>query len=75
MQDLETRVVTSGDSFYIRANLAMAEQAAGALPVRCNDILHVTDTVFQGCACWHATRVGPYSTQGSEHGTIPNYAG
>ncbi|XP_055971342.1 caspase recruitment domain-containing protein 14 [Sorex fumeus] len=75
LQELEARAVTSGDSFFIRANLAMAEQAAGALPVRCNDILHVTDTVFQGRACWHATRVGPYSTQGSERGTIPNYAG
>ncbi|XP_054987836.1 caspase recruitment domain-containing protein 14 [Sorex araneus] len=75
LQELEARAVTSGDSFYIRANLAIAEQAAGALPVRCNDILHVTDTVFQGRACWHATRVDPYSTQGSERGTIPNYAG
>ncbi|XP_049624636.1 caspase recruitment domain-containing protein 14 [Suncus etruscus] len=74
VQDLEARLVTSGDSFYIRANLTIEEQASGSLAVCCNDVLHVTDTVFQGRACWHATRVGPYSTQGLENGTIPNYA-
>ncbi|XP_070339860.1 caspase recruitment domain-containing protein 14 isoform X1 [Equus asinus] len=74
VQDLEAKVATSGDSFYIRVNLAMEGQAEGELQVRCNDILHVTDTWFQGRSCWHAHRVGPYSTQGTEHGTIPNYS-
>ncbi|XP_070417471.1 caspase recruitment domain-containing protein 14 isoform X2 [Equus przewalskii] len=74
VQDLEAKVATSGDSFYIRVNLAMEGRAEGELQVRCNDILHVTDTWFQGRSCWHAHRVGPYSTQGTEHGTIPNYS-
>nr|XP_025855273.1 caspase recruitment domain-containing protein 14 [Vulpes vulpes] len=73
VQDLEAKVATSGDSFYIRVNLAMEARAEGELQVRCNDILHVTDTMFQGWGCWHAHRVGPYSTTGAEHGTIPNY--
>ncbi|KAG8507494.1 Caspase recruitment domain-containing protein 14 [Galemys pyrenaicus] len=74
VQDLEARVVTSGDSFYIRANLAVEGRAEGALQVRCNDVLHVTDTAFQGRGCWHARRLGPYSTAGAERGTIPTYS-
>ncbi|XP_072638000.1 caspase recruitment domain-containing protein 14 isoform X1 [Canis lupus baileyi] len=73
VQDLEAKVATSGDSFYIRVNLAIEARAEGELQVRCNDILHITDTMFQGRGCWHAHRVGPYSTTGAEHGTIPNY--
>ncbi|XP_004432897.2 PREDICTED: caspase recruitment domain-containing protein 14 [Ceratotherium simum simum] len=74
VQDLEAKVATSGDSFYIRVNLAMEGRAEGELQVRCNDILHVTDTVFQGRGCWHAHRISPYSMKGTEHGTIPNYS-
>ncbi|KAM9044894.1 caspase recruitment domain-containing protein 14 isoform 6-T7 [Megaptera novaeangliae] len=74
VQDLKAKVATSGDSFYIRVNLALERRAEGELQVHCNDILHVTDTLFQGGSCWHAHRVGPYSTKGTEQGTIPNYA-
>ncbi|XP_059003307.1 caspase recruitment domain-containing protein 14 isoform X2 [Mustela lutreola] len=74
VQDLEANVVTSGDSFYIRVNLAMEARAEGELAVRCGDVLHVSDTLFQGRGCWRAHRVGPYSTKGVEHGTIPSYA-
>ncbi|XP_023100029.2 caspase recruitment domain-containing protein 14 isoform X1 [Felis catus] len=74
VQDLETKVATSGDSFYIRVNLALEARAVGELQVQCNDILHVTDTMFRGRGCWHAHRVGPYSTKGTERGSIPNYA-
>uniref|UniRef100_A0A8C8YEC8 Caspase recruitment domain family member 14 n=1 Tax=Panthera leo TaxID=9689 RepID=A0A8C8YEC8_PANLE len=75
VQDLEAKVATSGDSFYIRVNLALEARAVGELQVRCNDILHVTDTMFRGRGCWHAYRVGPYSTKGTERGSIPNYPG
>ncbi|XP_039082254.1 caspase recruitment domain-containing protein 14 isoform X2 [Hyaena hyaena] len=74
VQDLEAKAATSGDSFYIRVNLALEARAAGELQAQCNDILHVTDTMFQGRGCWHAHRVGPYSTKGAEHGAVPNYA-
>lgn len=67
-------MVTSGDSFYIRVNLAMEARAEGELQVRCSDVLHVSDTLFQGRGCWHAHRMGPYGTKGVEHGIIPNYA-
>uniref|UniRef100_A0A8C9CX59 Caspase recruitment domain family member 14 n=1 Tax=Phocoena sinus TaxID=42100 RepID=A0A8C9CX59_PHOSS len=74
VQDLKAKVATSGDSFYIWVNLALERRAEEELQVHCNDILHITDTLFQGGSCWHAHRVGPYSTKGTEQGTIPNYA-
>lgn len=73
VQDLEAKVATSGDSFYIRVNLVLEGRAEGELPAHCGDILHVTDTMFQGRGCWHAHRVGPYSTRDMEGGTIPAY--
>ncbi|XP_069887692.1 caspase recruitment domain-containing protein 14 [Dipodomys merriami] len=75
VQDLEAKVVTSGDSFYIRVNLALPGRGEGELPVNCNDTLHVTDTMFQGRGCWLAHRLDPYSMQHTDHGTIPNYPG
>ncbi|XP_069339056.1 caspase recruitment domain-containing protein 14 isoform X2 [Eulemur rufifrons] len=75
VQDLEAKVVTSGDSFYIRVNLAMEGRAEGELQVRCNDVLHVTDTMFRGGSCWHAHRVSPYTMKDTTvHGTVPNYS-
>ncbi|KAL0595546.1 Caspase recruitment domain-containing protein 14 [Plecturocebus cupreus] len=75
LQDLEAKVVTSGDSFYIRVNLAMEARVKGELQVHCNEVLHVTDTMFQGHSCWHAHRVNPYTMKDAAgHGTIPNYS-
>ncbi|XP_028642555.1 caspase recruitment domain-containing protein 14 [Grammomys surdaster] len=74
IQDLDAKVVTSGDSFYIRVNLAMQRRGEGELHTHCNDILHVTDTMFQGRSCWHAHRVNPYTMKDMEPGTIPNYS-
>ncbi|XP_068769751.1 caspase recruitment domain-containing protein 14 isoform X1 [Struthio camelus] len=73
VSDLENKVATSGDSFYIRANLAIEWQGGGHLPVQCNDILHVTDTVFQGRSQWHACQVNPYNMKDMDTGIIPNY--
>ncbi|XP_037663963.1 caspase recruitment domain-containing protein 14 [Choloepus didactylus] len=74
VQDLEAKVATSGDSFYVRVNLALEGRAEGALAVPCNDILHVTNTVFRGRGCWHAHRVSPYTMKDTDHGTIPSYS-
>ncbi|XP_036919827.1 caspase recruitment domain-containing protein 14 [Sturnira hondurensis] len=74
VQDLEAKVATSGDSFYVRVNLTLEGRAEGELQAHCGDVLHVTDTMFQGRSCWHACRVGPYSTQHGERGTIPSYS-
>ncbi|XP_035314456.1 caspase recruitment domain-containing protein 14 isoform X1 [Cricetulus griseus] len=74
IQDLDAKVVTSGDSFYIRVNLAIQRKGVGELHAHCNDILHVTDTMFQGRSCWHAHHVNPYTLKDMEPGTIPNYS-
>ncbi|XP_054449055.1 caspase recruitment domain-containing protein 14 [Pteronotus mesoamericanus] len=74
VQDLEAKVATSGDSFYIRVNLALEGRAEGELQVHCGDVLHVTDTLFQGRRCWRACRFCPYSMKDTERGTIPSYA-
>ncbi|XP_068932197.1 caspase recruitment domain-containing protein 14 isoform X2 [Petaurus breviceps papuanus] len=74
VQDIENKITTSGDSFYIRVNLAMEGKADGELHVQCNDILHVTDTMYQGQSCWHAHRVNLYSMKDTDNGTIPNYS-
>lgn len=74
IQDLDAKVVTSGDSFYIRVNMAMQRRGEGELHAHCNDILHVTDTMFQGRSCWHAHHVNPYTMKDMEPGTIPNYS-
>jgi hypothetical protein len=66
-------VATSGDSFYIRVNLALQGKEEGELQVHCNDILHVTNTMFQGRGCWRAHHINPYTMRDTEHGTIPNY--
>ncbi|XP_035890126.1 caspase recruitment domain-containing protein 14 isoform X2 [Phyllostomus discolor] len=75
VQDLEAKAATSGDSFYIRLNLALEGRAEGELQAHCGDVLHVTDTMFRGGGgCWHACRVGPYSTRPGERGAVPSYA-
>ncbi|XP_075418434.1 caspase recruitment domain-containing protein 14 [Tenrec ecaudatus] len=74
VQDLEANMATSGDSFYIRANLAMEGREEGALQVRCNEVLHVTNTLYQGPGRWHAHRVSPCTMRDMDHGAIPNYS-
>ncbi|XP_061471780.1 caspase recruitment domain-containing protein 14 isoform X2 [Rhineura floridana] len=73
LSDLNSKLVTSGDSFYIRSNLCLERQAAGELTVGCHDILHITDTVCQGHTQWSACQVNPYTMKDIDAGTIPNY--
>ncbi|EMP39291.1 Lysosomal alpha-glucosidase [Chelonia mydas] len=71
--DLQNKVVTSGASFYIRANLATERKAAGELLVQCNDTLHVTGTVFRGESQGSACRVNPYAMKDLDAGIVPSY--
>ncbi|XP_058026841.1 caspase recruitment domain-containing protein 14 isoform X2 [Ahaetulla prasina] len=73
LTDLNSKLVTSGDSFYIRSNLCLEKQDPGELSVECHDILHVTDTVYQGQTKWSACQVNPYTIKDMDAGTIPNY--
>ncbi|KAH0629373.1 hypothetical protein JD844_011407 [Phrynosoma platyrhinos] len=73
LSDLNSKLVTSGDSFYVRSNLCLERQASGELSVGCHDILHVTDTTCQGQVQWRACQVNPYTMKDMDAGTVPNY--
>ncbi|MEE6527531.1 hypothetical protein FKM82_028947, partial [Ascaphus truei] len=73
LSDMESGSVSSGDSFYVRVNHSMAGRVGGGLQVTCNEILHVTDTMFGGRCQWYAYRVNAYSMKDGESGVIPNY--
>ncbi|XP_058848424.1 caspase recruitment domain-containing protein 14-like [Acipenser ruthenus] len=73
LRKLESREVSSGDSFYIRVNLSMEKGSGAGLQVQCNEILHITDTLYGGVGQWNAYRTDPSSMQDLDSGTIPNY--
>nr|XP_033817534.1 caspase recruitment domain-containing protein 14 [Geotrypetes seraphini]XP_033817535.1 caspase recruitment domain-containing protein 14 [Geotrypetes seraphini]XP_033817536.1 caspase recruitment domain-containing protein 14 [Geotrypetes seraphini]XP_033817537.1 caspase recruitment domain-containing protein 14 [Geotrypetes seraphini]XP_033817538.1 caspase recruitment domain-containing protein 14 [Geotrypetes seraphini] len=73
VNEMENEIVTSGDSFYIRVNMSMEKTAGCSLRVQCNEILHITDTMYEGKCQWSAHRVSPYTMSHMESGIIPNY--
>ncbi|MCJ8746439.1 hypothetical protein PDJAM_G00141820 [Pangasius djambal] len=74
-KDIEEGRAVSGDSFYIRANLNISGQLDScSLSVRCDEVLHVLDTRYQGRCEWLCARVDPYTDKDLEKGTIPSYS-
>uniref|UniRef100_A0A673K746 Caspase recruitment domain family, member 14 n=1 Tax=Sinocyclocheilus rhinocerous TaxID=307959 RepID=A0A673K746_9TELE len=73
LQQLKNGEVMSGDSFYIRVNMTMQEDVAGSLAVKCNDIVHVTDTHHSIDGSWWASHVHPCHLEDLKSGTLPNY--
>ncbi|XP_069786183.1 caspase recruitment domain-containing protein 14 isoform X2 [Narcine bancroftii] len=75
VENIEKKIITSGDSFYIRANTTFDKDngALGGFTVQCNEILHVTDTMHRGTHEWKTFRVNPHTMTDMEGGTIPNY--
>ncbi|XP_040918614.1 caspase recruitment domain-containing protein 11 isoform X2 [Toxotes jaculatrix] len=73
-RDIADGTRVSGDSFYIRVNLNISGQSDNcSLSVRCDEVVHVLDTRYQGRCEWLCSRVDPYN--GSDHterGTIPS---
>ncbi|KAM8844439.1 caspase recruitment domain-containing protein 10 isoform 2-T3 [Spinachia spinachia] len=62
------------DSFYVRVNLNM--EPCGdppSLGVSCDDIVHVTDTRYDGQYNWYSSLVDPHSAKPLQTGTMPNY--
>ncbi|TRY56517.1 hypothetical protein DNTS_015666 [Danionella cerebrum] len=75
LQDIEDGTVLSGDSFYIRANLNISSQSDScSLNVRCDEVLHVLDTMHQGKCEWLCARVDSFTDKDLEKGTIPSYS-
>jgi hypothetical protein len=62
-----------GDSFYIRAHFTYNTTNEEELSIRVNDILHVTDTLFNGqVGYWVATKLNVPPTQTKITGAVPN---
>ncbi|XP_053132095.1 caspase recruitment domain-containing protein 11 isoform X2 [Hemicordylus capensis] len=73
LSEIEEGSVTSGDSFYIRLNLSISSQMdCCSLSVKCDEILHVLDTMHQGKCEWLCAQVDPFTDKDLEMGTIPN---
>ena len=62
------------DSFYVRVNLDI-NPSGGApfLGVRCDDIMHVTDTRYMGKYQWRCRLLDRCTAQPLQAGTMPNY--
>ncbi|KAG1968533.1 caspase recruitment domain-containing protein [Pimephales promelas] len=75
LKEIEDGVVVSGDSFYIRLNLNIYSQSDScSLNVRCDEVLHVLDTMHQGKCEWLCARVDAFTDKDLEKGTIPSYS-
>ncbi|XP_043924018.1 caspase recruitment domain-containing protein 14 [Protopterus annectens] len=73
LKKLDNKQATSGDSFYIRVNMAMNKEMGVGLTVQCNEILHITDTLYQGQNVWYAFQVDHCSMKDLYGGIVPNY--
>ncbi|KAJ8254347.1 hypothetical protein COCON_G00209590 [Conger conger] len=62
------------DSFYVRVNMDIEPQGdPPCLGVHCDDIVHVTDTFYNGKYQWRCARVDPRTSKPQQAGVIPNY--
>lgn len=62
------------DSFYVRVNLNVEPHGVPpSLRVSCDDIIHVTDTRFNGKYHWRCSQVDPSTAKPLQAGTMPNY--
>ncbi|XP_041073631.1 caspase recruitment domain-containing protein 11-like isoform X1 [Polyodon spathula] len=74
-KELDDGSVTSGDSFYVRLNLNISGQADScSLSVKCDEIVHVLDTMYQGKNEWLCARVDTCNDKDMEKGTLPSYS-
>ncbi|GAB0196554.1 caspase recruitment domain-containing protein 11 [Grus japonensis] len=75
LSELEEGLITSGDSFHIRLNLNISSQLDScSLSVKCDEIVHILDTMYQGKHEWLCARVDPFTDKDLEMGTIPSYS-
>eukprot|EP00064_Thunnus_orientalis_P013628 superscaffoldBa00002250_g13667 len=65
---------TGADSFYVRVNLSIEPLGdPPSLGVSCDDIIHVTDTRYNGKYNWRCSLVDPRTAKHLQAGTMPNY--
>ncbi|KAL4624414.1 caspase recruitment domain-containing protein 11-like [Arapaima gigas] len=74
LKEMDEGNLTSGDSFYIRVNLNVSGPPDGcSMCVRCDEVLHVLDTMHQGMFEWLCARVDMVTNKDLEKGTMPSY--
>ncbi|XP_077476186.1 caspase recruitment domain-containing protein 10 isoform X2 [Stigmatopora argus] len=62
------------DSFYVRVNLCIEPLGdPSSLRVSCDDIIHVTDTRYNGKYSWRCSLVDPSTANPRQAGSMPNY--
>ncbi|KAM6957867.1 caspase recruitment domain-containing protein 10 [Aplochiton taeniatus] len=62
------------DSFYVRVNLDMDPHGdPPCLGIRCDDIMHVTDTHYDGKYQWRCSLVERSTAKPLQVGSMPNY--
>lgn len=65
---------TGADSFYVRVNLNIEPRGdPPSLSVSCDDIVHVTDTRYNGKYHWRCSLVDRHTAKPLQAGTMPNY--
>ncbi|XP_048870286.1 caspase recruitment domain-containing protein 11-like isoform X4 [Brienomyrus brachyistius] len=74
LREMEEGSLMSGDSFYVRLNLDLSGLPDSCSTcVKCDEVLHVIDTMHQGRCEWLCARVHMFTNQDLEKVTIPNY--
>ncbi|KAE8282919.1 Caspase recruitment domain-containing protein 11 CARD-containing MAGUK protein 1 [Larimichthys crocea] len=72
--ELSAPAFMGADSFYVRVNLNMEPHGDPlSLSVSCDDIIHVTDTRYNGKYQWRCSLVDPRTAKPLQAGTMPNY--
>ncbi|XP_019133781.2 caspase recruitment domain-containing protein 10 [Larimichthys crocea] len=72
--ELSVPAFMGADSFYVRVNLNMEPHGDPlSLSVSCDDIIHVTDTRYNGKYQWRCSLVDPRTAKPLQAGTMPNY--
>lgn len=73
-REMDEGSVVSGDSFYIRLNLNVGPSDNCTLSARCDEVVHVLDTMYNGKHEWLCARVDGVTDKDLERGTIPSYS-
>ncbi|XP_051790880.1 caspase recruitment domain-containing protein 10-like [Erpetoichthys calabaricus] len=74
-EEMQNKELFFPDSFYVRVNLNLNKQSdKHTLAVKCDEILHILDTLYDGKYQWFCARVEVTTGKDQEMGTIPNYS-
>uniref|UniRef100_A0A672RGR0 Caspase recruitment domain-containing protein 11-like n=1 Tax=Sinocyclocheilus grahami TaxID=75366 RepID=A0A672RGR0_SINGR len=74
LAELSSPSFTGADSFYVRVNLDLSHHGdPPCLRVCCDDVLHVTDTRYNGKYQWRCVRMDKHMGAPLQAGAVPNY--